>query len=58
MYMRTAPVGRIVAVGGSPPRDSALAIAVGGAVVVSVGSFFVVQPILDLASDAVSSLPF
>ena len=32
--------------------------AIGAAVVVTVGSFFVVQPILDAASDAASSLPF
>jgi NADH-quinone oxidoreductase subunit N len=56
LYMR-APVGApAVAVGGSPPRDPFLATAVAAAVVVTVGSFFVVQPILDLASDAATSL--
>ena len=44
--------------GGSPPRDSALGVAITAAVVVTVGSFFVVQPILDAASDAAGSLPF
>jgi NADH-quinone oxidoreductase subunit N len=58
MYMRTAPDLRVVAVGGSPPRDSALGVAVAASVVVTVGSFFVAQPILDLASDAIDSLPF
>jgi len=58
MYMRTAPAGSLVAVGGAPPHDPALAVAVGAAVVVTVGSFFVAQPILDLASDAAGSLPF
>ena len=58
LYMRTAVEGRLVAVGGSPPRDPLLATAVGVAVLVTVGSFFVVQPILDLASDAAASLPF
>ena len=59
MYMRTAPAGNaLVAVGGAPPREAVLGTAVGGAVVVTVGSFFVVQPILDLAADAAASLPF
>jgi NADH-quinone oxidoreductase subunit N len=58
MYMRTAPATSLVAVGGSPPRDPALAVAVAAAAIVTVGSFFVAQPILDLASDAIDSLPF
>jgi NADH-quinone oxidoreductase subunit N len=59
LYMRTVPeAGTVVAVGGSPPRDALLGTAVGAAVVVTVGSFFVVQPILDLAADAAASLPF
>ena len=52
--LRAAPA----AAGGSPPRDSALGVAVAAAVAVTVGSFFVVQPILDLASEAAASLPF
>ena len=52
--LRAAPA----AAGGSPPRDSALGVAVAAAVAVTVGSFFVVQPILDVASDAAASLPF
>ena len=59
MYMRSAlDATPLVAVGGSPPRDPVLATAIGAAVVVTVGSFFFVQPILDLASDAAASLPF
>jgi NADH-quinone oxidoreductase subunit N len=58
MYMRAAPAGTAVAVGGSPPRDPALGVAVAAAVAVTVGSFVFVQPILDLASDAISSLTF
>jgi NADH-quinone oxidoreductase subunit N len=58
MYMRTAVAAPLVAVGGAPPRDLALGTAVGAAVLVTVGSFFLAQPILDLASDAASSLPF
>jgi NADH-quinone oxidoreductase subunit N len=56
LYMRAPVAAPVVAVGGSPPRDPLLATAVAAAVVVTVGSFFVVQPILDFASDAATSL--
>ncbi|HJR95528.1 MAG TPA: NADH-quinone oxidoreductase subunit N [Gaiellaceae bacterium] len=58
LYMRSGAKLRLAPVGGSPPRDPALSIAIAASVVVTVGSFFVVQPILDVASDAASSLPF
>jgi NADH-quinone oxidoreductase subunit N len=58
LYMRSGPELRLAPAGGSPPRDTALGIAIGAAVVVTVGSFFVVTPILDVASDAAASLPF
>ena len=58
MYMRSGAGLRLAVAGGSPPRDRPLGIATTAAVVVTVGSFFVVQPILDAASDAASSLPF
>jgi NADH-quinone oxidoreductase subunit N len=58
MYMRSGAEMTLAVAGGSPPRDSALGVAIGAAVVVTVGSFFVVQPILDAASDAAASLPF
>lgn len=58
LYMRTGPELRPAIAGGSPPRDSALDVAVAAAVAVTVGSFFVVQPILDAASDAAAALPF
>ena len=58
LYMRSGAELRLAPAGGSPPSDPALATAVGGCVVVTVGSFFVVQPILDLAADAAASLPF
>jgi len=59
LYMRSGQVsGRVVAAGGSPPRDVLLDTAVGAALVVTIGSFFFVQPLVDLASDAVASLPF
>ena len=58
LYMRSGAELRLAPAGGSPPRDSALGGAVAAAVVVTVGSFFVVQPILDVASDAAAALPF
>jgi hypothetical protein len=58
MYMRTGSRAPPRVAGGSPPRDFALGPAIGACVVVTIGSFFVVQPILDAASDAASSLPF
>jgi NADH-quinone oxidoreductase subunit N len=57
LYMRSGAELRLAPAGGSPPRDPALSIAIAAAVVVTVGSFFVVQPILDVASDAAASLP-
>jgi len=58
LYMRSGADLRLAPAGGSPPRDPALSVAIAASVVVTVGSFFVVQPILDVASDAASSLPF
>ena len=58
LYMRSGAELRLAPVGGSPPRDSLLGLAITAAVAVTVGSFFVVEPILDAASDAASSLPF
>ncbi len=59
MYMRPASArADLVVAGGSPPADPALSVAIGAAVAVTVGSFFVVQPLIDLAAKAVLSLPF
>jgi NADH-quinone oxidoreductase subunit N len=58
MYMRSATPAAVVVVGGAPPREYALGVAIAAALVVTVGSFFVVQPVLDLASDAVAALTF
>jgi len=58
IYMRSGADLRLAPAGGSPPHDTALGIAVCACFVVTVGSFFVVQPILDVASDAASSLSF
>ena len=38
--------------GGSPPRDALLHVGVAGVLAVTVGSFFAVQPLVDLARHA------
>jgi NADH-quinone oxidoreductase subunit N len=58
LYMRIGPELRPVAVGGSPPRERLLYLGVGGALAVTVGSFFAVQPLIELARDAAAALPF
>jgi NADH:ubiquinone oxidoreductase subunit 2 (subunit N) len=58
MYMSSGAEVRLAPAGGSPPRDTALGIAVAACAAVTVGSFFAVQPLLDWASDAAASLPF
>ena len=59
MYMRPSQVtGSVVVAGGSPPREPGIDAAVLAAVVVAVGSFFVVQPLVDFANDAAAALPF
>jgi NADH-quinone oxidoreductase subunit N len=59
LYLRPAaePGLRPVVAGGSPPRDPLLQTAVGLCVAVTVGSFFLVQPLIDLAKDAAAALP-
>ncbi|HXR12620.1 MAG TPA: hypothetical protein VN770_10010, partial [Gaiellaceae bacterium] len=56
IYMR--PPAELALAGGSPPRDALLHVAVGAALVVSVGSLFAVSPIITLARHAAASLPF
>jgi NADH:ubiquinone oxidoreductase subunit 2 (subunit N) len=58
MYMRPAEELQLMPSGGSPPPERLLQTAVAATLVVTVGSFFAVQPMIDLARDAVSSLPF
>jgi NADH-quinone oxidoreductase subunit N len=55
MYMR--PSEELALVGGSPPRERLLHLAVGAALLVAVGSLFAVQPLIDLAQHAASALP-
>jgi NADH-quinone oxidoreductase subunit N len=63
MYMRPAeelqvqPGGSVAVSGGAPARDTLLQITVGAALAISVGSLFAVEPLIDLAKHAASSLP-
>jgi NADH-quinone oxidoreductase subunit N len=64
MYMRPSeelqvqPGGGVALTGGAPARESLLQLAVGAALVVSFGSLFAVQPLIELARHATSALPF
>jgi NADH-quinone oxidoreductase subunit N len=59
MFMRPSAAGTaVVAAGGSPPADPALGLAVVASLAVTVGSFFFIEPLIDLARDATASLPF
>jgi NADH-quinone oxidoreductase subunit N len=56
MYMRPG-VLRAVPVGGSPPGDPALSLAIALSLAVTVGSFFLVSPLISLAKHAAAALP-
>jgi NADH-quinone oxidoreductase subunit N len=58
MFMRPSAELQFLPAGGSPPPERMLSAAVLGALVVTVGSFFFVQPIIDLARDGAATLPF
>jgi NADH-quinone oxidoreductase subunit N len=59
MYFRASEELQLATVaGGSPPRELLLQTAVVAAVAVTVGSFFAVQPLIDVARHATASLPF
>jgi NADH-quinone oxidoreductase subunit N len=58
MYMRPTEELQLAPIGGAPPRETLLQTSVAAALVVTVGSFFAVQPLIDLAKDAAGSLPF
>ncbi len=57
MYMRSGLELQLAPAGGSPPRDSMLALGVVACLAVTIGSFFAVQPLVDLAKQAAASLP-
>ena len=58
MFMRRTEDLQLAPTGGSPPRDALLQTSVVACFVVTVGSFFAVQPLIDLAKHASNSLPF
>jgi NADH-quinone oxidoreductase subunit N len=57
MYMRPAAELGLAPIGGSPPREIMLSSAVFIAMAVNVGSFFAIQPLVDLARNAAETLP-
>jgi NADH-quinone oxidoreductase subunit N len=58
MFMRRTEDLQLAPIGGSPPRDVLLQSSVCACLVITVGSFFAVQPLIDLAKHASASLPF
>jgi NADH-quinone oxidoreductase subunit N len=58
MYFRDAMELQLAPAGGSPPRELLLSFGVLICVAVTVGSFFAVNPLIDVARSAANSLPF
>lgn len=58
MYMRESTELQLAPAGGSPPRDLPLETGVLLCLAVTVGSFFAVQPLIDVAQSAAKALPF
>jgi hypothetical protein len=56
MFMRRTQDLQLAPIGGSPPRDALLQTAVVACLAVTIGSFFAVQPLIDLARHAADSL--
>ena len=57
MYFREASELQLVPAGGAPNPELLLGAGVFLCVVVTVGSFFFVQPLIDVAKDAAAALP-
>ncbi len=58
MFLRDSAELQLLPAGGSPPPERVLGTAVALCLVVTVGSFFAVQPLIDVAHSAASALPF
>jgi NADH-quinone oxidoreductase subunit N len=58
LYMRSPLELRLAPAGGSPPRETLLQTGVFLALAVTVGSFFAVEPLIDLARTAAEAIPF
>ena len=57
MYFRDSVELQLAPAGGSPPREVVLGIGVALCLIVTVGTFFAVQPLIDVARSAAQSLP-
>ena len=57
MYFRDAAELQLAPAGGAPNRELLLSAGVLVCLVVTVGSFFAVQPLIDVATRAASALP-
>jgi NADH-quinone oxidoreductase subunit N len=57
MYFRDAAELQLAPAGGSPPQELVLGFAVLVCLTVTVGSFFAVQPLIDVARSAANALP-
>jgi NADH:ubiquinone oxidoreductase subunit 2 (subunit N) len=58
MYFRDAVELQLAPAGGAPPRELLLGAGVAICVFVTIGSFFAVAPLIDVARAAADSLPF
>jgi NADH-quinone oxidoreductase subunit N len=58
LYMRMPAELQLAPAGGSPPRELLLSGSVVACTAVTVGSFFAVQPLIDVAEKAAAQLPF
>jgi NADH-quinone oxidoreductase subunit N len=58
MFMRRTEDLQLAPIGGSPPGETLLQISVAACTVITVGSFFAVQPLIDLARHAANGIPF
>ncbi len=57
LYMRMPDV-QLAPVGGSPPREEVLQASVFACMAITIGTFFAVEPLIDLAEKAAAQLPF
>ena len=57
MYFRESAEMQLAPAGGAPPREAMLGFGVLLCLVVTIGSFFAVQPLIDVATSAANSLP-
>jgi NADH-quinone oxidoreductase subunit N len=57
LYMRMPDV-QLAPAGGSPPREEVLQASVFACMAITIGTFFAVEPLIDLAEKAAAQLPF